>query len=255
MNYFDIIIIAIVVFWAMVGILRGFGKTMIKLLCFVLAMGATYMLMDVVVDFISQVEFLRNFVIGDGFSLKGMYEGFANLWIADPTGEGADTGIAGLFVTPLMNHVNALGGASAFGLGPDELVSIVLAINSFNIILCLLMYFVIRIVASIIGFILRKIFVHGVAGGFSRLIGFIFGAVRGAAWAAVLLVVCCVIFPINQEWAKDLRTTANESFIVQNVGSYVYEGYDWAMYGNEDSGEKLENMLKKFGYERTTTGA
>lgn len=253
MNYFDIIIIAIVVFWAMVGILRGFGKTMIKLLCFVLAMGATYMLMDVVVDFISQVEFLRNFVIGDGFSLKGMYDGFANLWT---TGQvNADENIAGLFVTPLMKHIEALGGASAFGLEAYELVSIVLAINSFNIILCLLMYFVIRIVAAIIGFILRKIFIHGVAGGFSRLIGFVFGAVRGVAWAAVLMVVCCVIFPINQEWATTVSETANESFIVQNVGSYVYEGYDWAMYGNEDSGEKLENMLKKFGYERTTTGA
>lgn len=253
MNYFDIIIIAIVVFWAMVGILRGFGKTMIKLLCFVLAMGATYLLMDVVVDFISQVEFLRNFVIGDGFSLKGMYDGFANFWV---TGQvDAEENIAGLFVTPLMKHVEALGGASAFGLEAYELVSIVLAINSFNIILCLLMYFVIRIVAAIIGFILRKIFIHGVAGGFSRLIGFVFGAVRGVAWAAVLMVVCCVIFPINQDWVTTVSETANESFIVQNVGSYVYEGYDWAMYGNEDSGEKLENMLKKFGYEKTTAGA
>ncbi len=250
MNYFDIIIIAVVVFWAMVGILRGFGKTMIKLFCFVLAMGATYLLMDVVVDFVSQVEFLRNFVVGDGFSLKGLYDGFANLWVTDQVD--AEASIVGLFLTPLTKHIEALGGASAFGLEAYELVSIVLAINSFNIILCLLMYFVIRIIAGIIGFILRKIFVHGVAGGFSRFVGFIFGAVRGVAWAAVLMVVCSIIFPINAAWADTVSTTANESFIVQNVGGYIYEGYDWAMYGNEDSGEKLENMLKKFGYERTS---
>ena len=68
MNYVDIAIIAIIAFFALIGLWKGFGKTFIKLFCFALALLATWLVVDSVINWVLNVELIRNFIVGDGWS-------------------------------------------------------------------------------------------------------------------------------------------------------------------------------------------
>ena len=79
MSYIDIGIIAFVVLGALIGLWRGTGKTLIKLVCFLLAVLTCFFLSDYCLRFLLGVEAIKNLALGDTFSIysliKGAFEG------------------------------------------------------------------------------------------------------------------------------------------------------------------------------------
>lgn len=244
MNYVDIAIIAIIAFFALIGLWKGFGKTFIKLFCFALALLATWLVVDSVINWVLNVELIRNFIVGDGWSLYGLYYNSFGEEILGAAEGTQLSGAMGLYINPMIERFTAMGGPTSYGLTYAQFIAVNLSVNTLSIILCVLLYAVARIVAIIIAWILKKIIVRGEVRAWSRLVGFIFGAVRGATVVAVLLIISTVIFPLS--FAQPYTQTVGDGIIGKFAAQYTYKAFDAAIYGTGT--EKTEKLLESAGY-------
>lgn len=109
-------------------------------------------------------------------------------------------------------------------------------------IVYILVYAVARCVVSIIGWIVRKIAFGGTPKALGRIVGFVFGAARGAAFVVVLFILSTALYAIGP-----LKTvyTANvdDSMIGSKVAGFVNEKYDQFLYGDSE----IELMLSRVG--------
>ncbi|MBQ8882557.1 MAG: CvpA family protein [Clostridia bacterium] len=240
MNYVDIVIIAIVAFMGLWGLWKSFSKTFIKLICFALAIVGTYLVANFVINWLLSIEFIRNFIVGDGFSLKQLYFDAIGGDSFDPNNMSA---VMSFFVTPMLDRFTSAN-IAAYGLNQAQFVAISLSINTLNIVLCLLIYAILRLVAMIVSWLLKLIFAHGKPNVFSRLLGFVFGAARGLAFVMVLLIASTAIFPFG--WASEYADSVGNSVIGSQVSTITYKAYDWATYGNDDA--KTIQLIESAGY-------
>lgn len=249
MNYVDIVIIAVIALYALLGLWRGFGKTTIKFLCFGLAVLATWLIVGSVTNWLLSVGFINNFITGENISLSRLYYSSFGEEILYATAETKLGGAMGLYINPMIVRYTAIGGPAAYGLTYAEFISVNLAVNTLSIILCVLLYIVIRLVAMILGWLLKKIFCHGDnVGVVSRLLGFVVGAARGVALVMVLLIVSTVIFPLG--FAQPYTKSVSEGIIANFSAKYTYIAFDAAIYGGEKNTEKTENWLKSAGFNK-----
>lgn len=251
MNYVDVAIIAVIVLFALIGLWKGMAKTSIKLICFAASIVAAYFISDYLLTKALSVGFIKRLVAGEGFSLYGMYYGGLVPEIAEATVAPEIGGIFGAFVTPMIERFTAMGGTEAYGITYGQFIALNLSVNTLSILLTLVIYGIVRIVAHIVAWILKKIFVHGKPKALGRIFGFVAGAVRGAAIVAVLLVVSTVIFPMKFGFAQAYVDTFDESLIGRKVAVYVYGGYDKLIYGEDEA--KTEEFFEELGYEKKNT--
>lgn len=193
MNYVDIAIIAIIAFFALIGLWKGFGKTFIKLFCFALAVFATWLLADTAVNWVLSAGFVRNFIVGDQFSLYSLYYNSFGEEILNANAATQLSGAMGLYINPMIERFTAMGGPTSYGITYAQFIAVNLSVNTLSIVLCVLIYAVVRIVAIIIAWILKKIIVRGEVKVWSRFVGFVFGAARGALAVAVILIISTII--------------------------------------------------------------
>ena len=238
MNYVDIIIIAVVAFMALWGLWKSFTKTLIKIICFGLAVFATYLVANYIINWLLGIEFVRGLIVD---VLGGWYESA----IAALGGASNATGALGNFIAPIVARYDAV--SAIYNLTLDQFVALTLAINTLNVILCILLYLIIRLVVWLVAWILSLILVHGQPNWFSRLLGFACGAVRGAALVMVLLIASTAILPFG--WAKNYNEDLGEKSVIGKVASqYTYQIYDWAVYGND--AQKTIKLLESAGIDK-----
>lgn len=242
MNYVDIVIIAIVAFAALWGLWKSCMKTLVKLLCFALAIVGTYLISNMIVNWMLSIKFINGLIVGEGFSLRALYysaigeEGFniENMGV-----------IMQSFVKPMLDRFASGNIGSIFAITEAQFVAINLAINTLNVILCVLIYSLLRLAVMIIAWLLEKILVHGKPNFLSRIFGFAFGAVRGVAFAMVVLIASTTIFPF--EWSNEYADSVGKSVIGNTVSSITYQVYDWAAYGTD--ADKTIKLLSSAGIE------
>ena len=114
-------------------------------------------------------------------------------------------------------------------------------------VITVILYFAARIVASIIGFALKIIFVHGVPKLGSRLGGMAIGAVKGALVSALLLFVVSFVFPFG--FSQSVTDAMDKSKIVPAVCSVEYKFLSERLYSNAT----LEMMMNGAGYVKTAS--
>lgn len=227
-NWVDIAIIAIIAFFALIGLWKSAGKTILKLVCFVAALAITYFGATYVLNWAFGMEWVGNILVSP---LKGLYSN----WLG-----GADefTGVVGSFVNPIIAKVDP----SAYSGTVTDLAAAILAYNTVKMIVYILVYAVARCVVSIIGWIVRKIAFGGTPKALGRIVGFVFGAARGAAFVVVLFILSTALYAIGP-----LKTvyTANvdDSMIGSKVAGFVNEKYDQFLYGDSE----IELMLSRVG--------
>lgn len=241
MNYVDIVIIALIALFALLGLWKGFGKTGIKLICFAVALLVTWLVADKVAGLILNVGFLQKFIVGDSASLAAMYsKGLENFFDVEKY---EFTGVVGYFINPILKNCKSVEGLVSYLIDPVKFASQMFAINTLNVVLCLVVYGIVRIIAILFSKLLRKLFINddGEVRVWSRLVGFLFGGVRGAALAMVLVIVSSVIFPFK--FAEPYTKSASEGIISKFTVEQTYKLYDKALYGKDN----LDKLFEKAG--------
>lgn len=251
MNYVDIAIIAIIAFFALIGLWKGFGKTLIKIICFAAALLVTGLIARYVVNALLGAEFVRSLVSGSGkISLYSLYyNSFGENVLSVGAGSKLD-GALGLFINPMIDRFTALGGPEAYNITYAQFIAINLAINTLAVVLSIILYIVVRLVFALVAWLLKKIFLHGQVRAWSRFVGFLFGAVRGAAVVMVLLIASTVIYPFG--FAANYTDTAGSGIIGKFACEYTYKAYDAIVYGGADNTEKTEALLSAAGINKVT---
>lgn len=251
MNYVDIAIIAVIALFALIGLWKGFGKTFIKLFCFLLAIAATWFVASYALNWLLGVGFVRNLATGSGkISLYTLYYNSLGEEVLNATAATKLDGAMGMFINPMIARFTALGGPDAYNVTYAQFIALNLSINTFSVVLCLILYIVVRLVVALIAWILKKIFLHGEVRAWSRFVGFLFGAVRGAAIVMVALIVSTVVFPFG--FASGYAETAGSGVIGKFACEYTYKAYDVLTYGGTENTEKIEQILASAGIEKVT---
>lgn len=251
MNYVDIAIIAIIALFALIGLWKGFGKTFIKLFCFMLAIAATWFIASYALNWLLGVGFVRNLATGSGkVSLYTLYYNSLGEEVLNATAATKLDGAMGMFINPMIARFTALGGPDAYNITYAQFIALNLSINTLSVVLCLILYIVVRIVVALIAWILKKIFLHGEVRAWSRFVGFLFGAVRGAAVVMVALIVSTVVFPFG--FASGYAETAGSGVIGKFACEYTYKAYDVLTYGGTENTEKIEQILASAGIEKVS---
>lgn len=238
-SWVDIAIIAIIAFFALIGLWKSAGKTILKLICFIGALAITYFGATYVLNWVFGMEWVTNILLTP---LKGLYYN----WISGITllEDGTFPGVIGSIVNPIIATVDV----ASYGVTVTELAAGILAYNAVKIIVYILVYAVARCVVSIIGWIVKKVAFGGTPNALGRLVGFVFGAVRGAALVVVLLIVSTALYaigPLKTLYADNV----DNSMIGSKVAGFVNAQYDKFLYGDSE----VQLMLDRLGLEKTET--
>lgn len=251
MNYIDIAIIAIVALFALIGLWKGFGKTFIKLFCFAAAIVVTYLLASKVINWVLGVGFIQRFIVGDSVSLAALYTKSFPEALLNATEGTVLEGMLGMYVNPMIERYTALGGPAVYGMTYAKFIAVNMSIHFLSVLMWIIIYVVIRVVASIISWLLTKIFIHGEPKVFSRILGFVFGAARGGVVVVCLLVILSAISPFK--FATSIRTNVDKSVIGTFAAKYTYKATDKILYGDGTDG--LDGLLAKAGFTRGDYGS
>ena len=236
MSYIDIGIIAFVVLGALIGLWRGTGKTLIKLVCFLLAVLTCFFLSDYCLRFLLGVEAIKNLALGDTFSIYSLIKGAFE-------GSGEATGVVRMLYELLLARYQAIGGAAAWGATEEQFLAVAMSLHLFTVLMTVVLYAAARIIASILGYVLKIIFVHGEPNIASRIGGLVIGAAKGAVTVMLALFIVSAIFPfsfsapVNEQLAKSKTASA--------ICNVEYKFITERLYGNQTLELMMENKFTK----------
>lgn len=235
MSYVDIGIIVIFALSALIGLWNGMGKALIKLICFVFAIVVCFLISDYCLKFLLGVELIRDLALGDGWSLRSLIG----------TAIDADaTGVVEMLYKPLVDRYTQIGGVAVWGAGVEEYLSVAISLHMFTIILSVILYIAARIVASILGYILKLIFIHDSPNIISRIVGMIIGAAKGILISMVLLLVCSASLPFG--FGRTVAEQIDSGRIATAFCQVEYKIAAEQLY----SDETLCMMMESAGYSR-----
>jgi len=234
MSYVDIAIIALVILMALIGLWKGAGKELIALVCFVLSLGACYLVADYCLKFILEVEVIRNLALGETFSLRAL--------IGNEIASAPDSSVVQALYAPLIARYASF--SEVWAVSEAEFLSVVVSLHLFTIVLSVLLYIAARIIASIVGYILKIIFIHGEVTLVGRIFGLVVGAIKGAAVVCALMFIVSAVFPFG--FSKIVTDEMDKSAIAPPVCKAVYEITGSHLY----SDDTIELMLKGAGFSK-----
>ena len=236
MSYIDIGIIAFVVLGALIGLWRGTGKALIKLVCFLLAVLTCFFLSDYCLRFLLGVEAIKNLALGDTFSIYSLIKGAFN-------GSGEATGVVKMLYEPLLARYQAIGGAAAWGATEEQFLAVAMSLHLFTVLMTVILYAAARIIASILGYVLKIIFVHGEPNIVSRIGGLAIGAVKGAVTVMLALFIVSAIFPFS--FSAPVNEQLTKSKTASAICNVEYKFITERLYGNQTLELMMENKFPK----------
>ena len=238
MSIADVVIIAVIGLCALLGLWFGTSKSLITLLAwagsFVIALFVTRVVAYALID----IEPIKNFVFGDGFSLFSLVKD-SPLAVNPP----AD-GIAGAIFAPLLGPAAEV--AASLGYAADNMVNgAVIAYTIFSAAVCLVLMFAIRLVMIILTWILKKIFRRGdKPSPVSRLGGFVFNGAKGLAFTVIFFMILAPIlaFPFMGIVTTDID---DKSFVAKPVFGFFGKFSSQMVAGEKGMEDRIEEILKK----------
>lgn len=235
MSYIDIAIIVIVALSLLIGAWRGTGKSLINLACFLITLIVCYLISGYCLRFLMNISAVRQLAFGESFSLRS---------IIGSVLEVDNAGVVAFLCDPLLEIYMEMGGAQVWGATTGEFLSVAISLHIFTVIMVVLLYSAIRILVSIVGFVLKIIFIHAAPTLFGRLAGAVFGAAKGVAVACVLLYIVSVCFPFG--FAAPVAEALDKSTIAPKICEYEYDLAAKRLYTTDT----LELVLSGSGFER-----
>lgn len=236
MSYVDIIFIGIIILGTLIGLWRGVGKALIKFVCFAIAVLTCFLISDYCLKFLLGVDAIRKLALGDTVSIRALI------------GSALDvdaTGVVKMLYSPLIARYADIGGIAQWGATEEQFLSVAMSLHAFTVLMTVILYFAAKIVANIIGYALRIIFVHGTPGIVSRILGAVVGAVKSVASVGLILFVISIIFPFS--FAKPVTDGLDGSKVASAVCSVEYDFLSKHLYGDEI----LSTMMSGAGFGKT----
>lgn len=203
MSYLDIALIALVALCALIGLIKGAKKSLLSLFGFSAAFLAALFLAKPVGEALLGVDFIKSFVLNESGSLYGVVFGLVSKITPDTT-------IYSGLVDPIRDIIAGYG---AVGFTEVQAVSLYYTDLVFNVIVGLAFFIVARLIMGIVTMLIKSLIGDGKPTFIGRILGFAFGAVRGAIVSAAVLVVIVAsstftflpfMTPVNNELDKSV---------------------------------------------------
>lgn len=208
MSYFDLAIIVIVALFALIGLWKGFFKTLISFCGWFFAFLIAFFITKPIAGALLDVAGVRSFVIGTG---KGwsMYQ-----WIYGklPPMENA-TGILEVILHPFIKIASNVGGDLR------QNVALLLANGVFSIVVFFGLLIVLRLLLLLFTMFANAMTKGKLAGALNRLLGLVMGAVRGLGLIAIVMVL--MTFLMGMSFMSPVRAQLDDSVLAQPMYNQV----------------------------------
>ncbi len=247
MHWLDIVVIVLLVLFALYGLSKGFLSSLLSLVNVLVSFVAAIFLAKPLATFINGAtnwggklcELISNKLAGVG-TLGTALE------VATPASEvvansGGFTGFFKWLVPKLVgDNVIAAGvtPASYFG---NYLGSLCL------IVICgIIVFILIRIVVALLQLLFKKLRTNSIIGSIDKLLGFLFGAVKG------FLVICVLIFTINfiPVANNKFHEAASQTVLTRGLSNGIESATEW-ISKNVNFKKIIEGLLPDKGGEET----
>lgn len=243
MSIIDIVIIAIVALAAIIGIWKGFFKTLISFFGWLVSIVIAIFLAKVVAEALLDVEFIKNVVLGPSNSLftafKGMLPSALQSLPIDATSEQIGEALGNPFLMILLSQpIKLLSSAimtSSTATVADGL-ALLIANSIYVILVGIAIFIAIRILMMLFTLFANSMTKNKTISALNRFFGFLLGAVKGAAFVVVGFVI--ISYFITSSALSGFRNELDKSLIGKPVAEQVFKYTD--LYLNGDDG-----MLKK----------
>ena len=136
-----------------------------------------------------------------------------------------------MLYSPLIARYADIGGITQWGATNEQFLSVAMSLHAFTVLMTVILYFAAKIVASIIGYALKIIFVHGTPNIISRILGAVVGAVKSVASLMLILFVVSIIFPFS--FAKPVVAELDKSKVASAVCNVEYSFLSKHLYSDE----------------------
>lgn len=246
MSWVDIGIIALVVLLGLLGVLKGFKKSILSLGAFIVSFILAFFLANVIAEALLGLEGVKGFVLGNGFgedadfSLAKMIYGLM----------GKNTTVPSEFL--LKNYtapiLEIIANSKVAIADPSQGYALYLAFIMFSAICGVGIFIVVRFLLVIVTVIIKS-YIDKKKSPVSRLGGFFIGAIRGGLWAfAITLVFSCfggMTFMPGMNYVEDEYEHKNAVFCQYfNIGAYYIRNK--LFLPNADTyGRMVEMVFKK----------
>lgn len=254
MSYIDIAIIVIVALAAIIGFFKGAIKSSISLFGFLLALVSAFFLSKVVGDALLSNATFKGWILGESSLLSFLVKPCEALVSGNPDETSA---LYQLFIAPALKVIE---GAGLTNLTAGQSLALYYTSSIFNLIVGVVLFIVIRILLTI----LLTLFLHSLTKGkkksaLARFFGLIIGAVRGALYSVVLLVLLLPVASVttipgmakvNAEYetstiAKPVMTVVQEKVVDKFIGlnSDTLKANYYKSYLNSEENDPSEIQL------------
>lgn len=230
MHWLDIVFVAFVLIFGFVGLKRGFLKSILALFTFAVTLALVIWLAPKVVPVVDGwfSGSISAFFID---KMTGVVEGFGGAYIGTTLSEPTSThtiidsfdSISGVFRT----LIGIIVGQHELDAGTEVTPYFSNALGNFVTLFvgAIVLYILIKIVLSLLAKLFDKVEENKALNGLDRVMGFLFGALKGLLIVAVLLVVCRIItfIPFINDFMSDLLDSAEW---LSKYANWLYEMLD-----------------------------
>ncbi len=239
----DIIVIALLALFGVIGVLIAVKKSALSLAAFVLAFVVAFFLSTVVAEAMMNIDAIRLFVIGgDGWSLYtwihgGIGESLSAHYPVDfaalEAGAENPTALGTNFYAPIIEIIKGYGGYSAqFTI--DQGLSLYLAFLMFSAIIGVALFIVIRLLLMIVTAIIKS-FIDKRKTAATRLFGLVVGMVQGLGVSLAVLITLSTMGGLTFVSAFDtMSSDIQNSVIATHVNDWAYGMRNSLMLPNAD---------------------
>lgn len=192
MHWLDIVVIALIVLFALYGLSKGFLSSLLSLVNVLVSFVAAIFLAKPFATFINNATNWGTKLcelISD--KLAGIGNLGTALEVATPAGQviADSSGFTGFFKWLLPKIVG--NDVIAAGVTPSSYFGNYLGMLCLIVICGIIVFILIRIVVALLQLLFKKLRTNSIIGSVDKILGFVFGAIKG------FVAICVVIFTIN----------------------------------------------------------
>lgn len=230
MSYFDLGILIAVALFALLGLWKGFFKTVISFCGWFVSFLIAFFLTKPVVGALLDIGGVRNLVVGTG---KG-WSIYSWIYGKLPVVENL-TGSLEIVLSPFVRIAGIVGGDMR------QNVALLIANGIFSVVVCIGLLLLLRLLLLLLTMFANAMTRGKLVGGLNRLLGFVAGIFRGLG--LVVIVMFFLTFPMGLSFMAPVRAQLDASVLAKPLYSTVSSATDKFITGGEGMLRKLLNIV------------
>lgn len=234
MSYIDIAIIVVVALGALIGLWKGFFKTLISFFGWFVSFLVAFFITKPIVGALLDVKGIKNFVVGNGESWSLF------TWIYAKLPDLNGSGVLATLLRPLTKIVEEVGGTDL-----STGVALLIANGIFSVAVCICLFIIIRILLLLFTMFANAMTQNKLVGALNRLLGLVLGAVKGAWFVGMAMIV--LTFLMGMSFMAPVRAQMDKSVLAEPIYNQVVKLTDKFITGGKDTLIKLLDIYERNG--------